>query len=710
VSDSRASWLAVAAAGCVVVHGVHAATGWGGGVADALIVDGLYCAAFALVAASCALRARRDPPNRMAWTIAAVGAGAWGAAEVVYRVVTPDPGTAYPTATRALLAVGFCLAAVALLLLARHRVRVIHGTLLLDGLIGGLAVAAVAGALLFPAGDAGAGAQPGPPAMFLLADLAILAFVVTTLGLTGWRPGRCWGLMAAGIVVNTAGNAALVAQTSAGDFHRGGLVDTLFLTSALLLGAATAYPLSERAARPQDTRTLLLPAALAAVALAVLVTGALVSISPVAVALAAATGVLVVWRTSLAFAENRRLLDSSRREAVTDALTGLRNRRALVSDLADAASRAAQDAPVTLALFDLDGFKLYNDTFGHPAGDALLAGLGERLAAVAGPARAYRAGGDEFCVLLEEDRFRAADTLRDASRALAARGEGFEVSASSGVAVLPEDVRDPEAALQLADRRMYAAKERTRTSARQQARAVLFQALSEREPGLREHHEEVGRLAAAVGRRLGVEGAAVDVLTRAAELHDVGKIAIPEGILAKAGVLDPEELSFVRQHTIIGERILRAAPAMAPVARLVRSSHERWDGSGYPDGLTGEEIPLGARIIAVCDAYSAMVARRPYRLPRTGPQAVEELERGAGAQFDPRVVVAFAQVWAQLDPAERADPERGDRVDALRDEVEAGAYRVDSGAVAEAIVTPKDPAVSPNGRERPAARSRRATR
>jgi response regulator RpfG family c-di-GMP phosphodiesterase len=141
-----------------------------------------------------------------------------------------------------------------------------------------------------------------------------------------------------------------------------------------------------------------------------------------------------------------------------------------------------------------------------------------------------------------------------------------------------------------------------------------------------------------------MEPEALDEVARAAELHDLGKVAIPDEILNKPGPLDETEWGFMRRHTIIGERILLAAPALKPVARLVRTSHERYDGSGYPDGLVGDEIPLGARIVGVCDAFDAMISERPYRDRLTESEAVAELEHCSGHQFDPQVVTAFVRV------------------------------------------------------------------
>jgi HD-GYP domain-containing protein (c-di-GMP phosphodiesterase class II) len=175
---------------------------------------------------------------------------------------------------------------------------------------------------------------------------------------------------------------------------------------------------------------------------------------------------------------------------------------------------------------------------------------------------------------------------------------------------------------------------------------VLLQILNARTPALVEHLDGVAALSLAVGRRVGLEAEELDELVRAAEMHDIGKTAVPETIINKPGPLDEREWAFMRRHTIFGERILSAAPALLPVAKLVRSSHERWDGAGYPDGLAGEEIPLGARIINACDAYDAITSLRAYKRARSSEDAVAELRRCAGDQFDPRVVAALIEVLA----------------------------------------------------------------
>src|SRR5262249_38087358 len=145
--------------------------------------------------------------------------------------------------------------------------------------------------------------------------------------------------------------------------------------------------------------------------------------------------------------------------------------------------------------------------------------------------------------------------------------------------------------------------------------------------------------------------AELEELRLAAELHDVGKLAVPDEILRKAGPLTEEEWAFVERHTLVGQRILAAAPSLARVGEIVRATHERWDGTGYPDGLAGEAIPLAARVISVCDAYTAMTARRPYRLPVTSDAAIEELTRCAGSQFDPELVPLVVVALRERDDA-----------------------------------------------------------
>jgi len=358
------------------------------------------------------------------------------------------------------------------------------------------------------------------------------------------------------------------------------------------------------------------------------------------VAASGAAGV-VAWRLN---EDVRRRMGETQEQlrmvAMTDSLTGLHNRRRLADDLEGAVAAGHG----CLALFDLDGFKAYNDTFGHQAGDALLARLGHRLRDAVGDAgTAYRLGGDEFCVLATDSG--SAATIAAAVEALTERGGAFAINNSHGTVALREAAQ-AEDALRVADQRMYARKNGGRRSAGDQSKAVLVLALSERHPDLTAHSADVSRMAELVARRLDVPDDQLDPIRHAAELHDVGKVGIPDAILTKPGPLDAQEWAFMRRHTIIGERIVAGAPALAQVARLVRSSHERWDGAGYPDQLAAEAIPIGSRIIAVCDAFDAMVSDPPYQGARGASAALEELRRCGGAQFDPAVAEAFCLVMA----------------------------------------------------------------
>jgi diguanylate cyclase (GGDEF)-like protein len=355
-------------------------------------------------------------------------------------------------------------------------------------------------------------------------------------------------------------------------------------------------------------------------------------------------------RQVVAQLELRRLLAVSRHEATTDPLTELGNRRRLVDDFQTLLPEATVDAPLHLLLFDLDGFKNYNDTFGHSAGDALLARLAGKLQdALSAHGTVYRIGGDEFCALIRGDAGHQVAVRAAAARALTEDGEGFAITASHGAVALPAEAPTATQALRLADERMYGHKAGRSEAACRQTHDVLVRILDERDSDLCSHGNTVSRLAVGVGRRLGLSALELDQLGKAAALHDIGKVAVPDAILNKPGDLNEDEWAFMQTHTILGERILAAAPALRAEATLVRSCHERWDGDGYPDGKAGTDIPLGSRIIFACDAFDAMTSHRAYRALRTHAEAMAELRRCAGSQFDPAVVAALCD--GVLEPA-----------------------------------------------------------
>jgi two-component system cell cycle response regulator len=660
-SALRVCWCAAAV--LMALYTLQITTNAAGDDVSKAFQDYLYNALLFAGAGFCLWRAAAIREERVAWLVVGFAIVSWTAADIVWTVVyADDPNAPYPSIADALWLAWYPASLVALVLLVRSRMRNARASLWLDGLIGAVATTALAAALAYgpvihegSAGDLSAAVLTG--LAYPVGDLLLLGMVTAIFGLSSWRPGRAWIVLGLGLVLNAVGDAIYLVQTADGTWQEGSWVNALWPASSLLVGLAAWQPI-RLASAPKDhsLRVVIVPVVCGVGAVGLLAYDHFSSLNGITVALAAVALLLVLVRTALVFAENQRVLAGSRREAHTDPLTGLGNRRSLMADLEEELGQATPERSVGLVLFDLDGFKEYNDAFGHPAGDGLLVRLGERLAdAVHGHGRAYRLGGDEFCVVVHPGPA-GLDVLADACvSALAEHGEGFDVTTSHGVVEAPMEVTTPTEALQLADRRMYARKGDRRVSAGRQSRDVLLRSLSERQPDLHVHLRGTADLALAVGRELGMHGEELDDVAHAAELHDVGKIAIPDAILAKAGALDETEWGFMRRHTIIGERILQAAPALRSVARLVRSSHERWDGAGYPDGLLGQEIPLGARVVAVCDAFDAMTTNRPYRQRIGEPAAVSELRRCAGTQFDPTVVEAFVRVLErEMDAAAEA--------------------------------------------------------
>ena len=595
-----------------------------------------------------------DKRERSAWLAIGIGMVLWTAGDLYWTLVLYDLEE-IPIPSPADF--GYLLAIPALftgfVLLARSRLDHVPRTLWLDGLVAALAAAAVSAAVVI--GRVATGVTGTVPEVltnlaYPVGDLALLAVIVGAVALARWRLDRTWVLLAAGVLAFWVADSLYLVTNANGTYESGGWFDVGW-NLAYLLWAGAAWMPQRRAARMVeggDLRVVVMPLLFALVSLGLLSGAAMSGVNPLAAMLATLSLLAVFGRLVLAYRLNTDLLSATRHDAMTDTLTGLGNRRCLTHDLEAFCREGDPERPMVLVLFDLDGFKYYNDTFGHPAGDALLIRLGTSLQTVVdGRGRAYRMGGDEFCALLEgrdDDPLRLGRIL---ARALHATGEKFSVGCSYGVVELPTEAASTEDALRTADQRMYAHKRDGRISTERQSTDVLLRVLAERSPALEGHTHHVTEFAGAVAERLGLTADAVKDVRSAAELHDVGKIAIPDDILEKPSTLSAEEWSFMERHTLIGARILGAAPALDRVAPLVRSSHERWDGTGYPDGLAGDAIPLGARIVAVCDAFDAMVSDRPYSPGMPPTAALYELRRCAGSQFDPLVVDAFCAVWDQ---------------------------------------------------------------
>jgi diguanylate cyclase (GGDEF)-like protein len=366
---------------------------------------------------------------------------------------------------------------------------------------------------------------------------------------------------------------------------------------------------------------------------------------------------------------NAEAYDDVRTAASTDALTGLLNHGAMQVRVREEIARAArEELPLCCVLIDLDDFKRVNDELGHPAGDELLRRVADALRAEVRPYdQVARYGGDEFVLVLpgtEEQAARAvAERVRARVRAGAPIGQDGPLgNCSIGVSAW-EPGMEADDLLGAADRALLLAKRMgkgrvavanpdaeeelarlQREDASPAAVHALAAAIDARDDYSHGHSEQVVQLATSVAMLLGLTRETVERIAHAALLHDVGKLAIPHEILRKTGTLDDAEWGVMAQHPVLGEGILRRLPQLAPIAPIVRHEHEHWDGSGYPDGLRGPQIPVGSRIILACDAYVAMITRRPYRPALRREAAMAELRAAAGSQFDPTVVDALLDV------------------------------------------------------------------
>jgi diguanylate cyclase (GGDEF)-like protein/putative nucleotidyltransferase with HDIG domain len=376
-----------------------------------------------------------------------------------------------------------------------------------------------------------------------------------------------------------------------------------------------------------------------------------------------------------------RQLERARAEAevraATDELTGAFNRRHF-AQIATKTLAATTDG-CGLVLLDADHFKQINDAYGHAIGDAVLIALAARLTAAleAGDCLA-RWGGEEFAILLpgvvaEEELLRRAEAFRETvgDSPIAHEDSELDLTISVGGALAPKHGTTLDSLLERADSCLYDAKHRGRNrvsivpgdtrvtapanaapDAMELARALAY-ACSLREGIPQEHAEEVARLARHTAERLGQSPRVAYRCALAGLLHDIGKLAVPEQILTKPGQLDDAEWAIMRTHPAVGADIVRHVPALRQVAKAVRHHHERYAGGGYPDNLSGDGIPLEARIIAAADAYAAITADRPYSSARTPQEAAVELRRSTGSHLDPGVVEALLDVLGLADRAER---------------------------------------------------------
>jgi two-component system, cell cycle response regulator len=429
----------------------------------------LYDAVVVGAGIACLVRAAAYERERWAWRLIGLAILSWGAAEVYWTAFIEDnPSAPYPSPADVGYLAFYPLAYAGLAMLVRARAHEINWRLWMDGVIAALGTAALGAAFVFDfvaEKATGSAVEVATTLAYPLGDIAMVSMVVGVVALTGWRPGRTWSLLLAGLSALVIADIAFTLQSTDATLPEGDWVDPIYLFAAVCLGATVWQP-AEAAGITSPSRTdarreVVVPALFAGVMIGLFAMQYFSATSGLSTVLWASTMTAVIVRLAMSDRENKQLLEQVR----TDELTGLSNRGRMQVDLDERCKRVSEASPAMLFLFDLNGFKRYNDTFGHPAGDELLTRLGQALREAAGSdGTAYRIGGDEFCLLLtcERDRFDAV--AREAAKALSASEKGVEVSASWGGATIPQEAGDPRAALQLADVRMYAQKESRRVA------------------------------------------------------------------------------------------------------------------------------------------------------------------------------------------------------------------------------------------------------
>lgn len=428
----------------------------------------LYDAVVLGAGVACLVRASAYRRERTAWTLIGIAILFWGAAEVYWTAFIEDnPSAPYPSPADIGYLVFYPLAYAGIAMLVRARAHELNWRLWMDGAIAALGTAALGAAFVFDfvaEKTEGTSIEVATTLAYPLGDIAMLAILVGVVALTGWRPGLTWSLLLAGLAAMAVADIAFTLQITEEALPGGSWVEPVYLLSAVCLGAAVWQPAEATQltspAEWEGRREIIVPAVFAGVMIGLFAIQYVSATSGLSTFLWIATMTAVIVRLAISDRENRRLLE----QVQSDPLTGLANRGRMQVDVEAIVSQATAEHPVCLAFLDLNGFKHYNDNFGHPAGDALLVRLGEALrTAIGEEGTAYRVGGDEFCVLLTCEQERFADAIDKAGGALSESGKGFSIDASVGAAIVPDDAPNPSEALRLADVRMYAQKESRRT-------------------------------------------------------------------------------------------------------------------------------------------------------------------------------------------------------------------------------------------------------
>lgn len=509
-----------------------------------------------------------------------------------------------------------------------------------------------------------------PPAATLVSlsypvfDLALLAVAIRLVLGAGRRP-QAFFLLSGNLAALVAADSLYALQQLNGSYDAGNFLDALWLAGNISLGAAGLHPTMTKLTEPARARELSLgPLRIIALTSAALVAPTILVVQHarsseddilVIAAACAILFLLTIARLIVVVSEQRRL-------AVTDVLTGLHTRRHFETHLSQAITRAGRSRRgLTLLIIDIDHFKSINDSYGHPAGDRVLVEIARRLREVRRDGDTLaRYGGEEFALLATCTEETAARDIAERVRNVVARhpiaaeqDTWVPVTVSVGAAHHTDE--SPEQLVAVADRALYSAKAHGRD------RIAMGEPLPAGTPDHTSTLSYLSTLADRVDAALSnhVHGRAVEQWTRlvceelgcdqpttcnaelAGRLHDIGKVVLPEELLAKPTPLTREEWEALRRHPEQGYRLIKAVPSLADIAEIVRQHHEKFDGTGYPRGLAGSAIRLEARVITVCDSWATMLSDRPYRAPLSREETLAELRRGSGTQFDPDVVAAF---------------------------------------------------------------------
>jgi diguanylate cyclase (GGDEF)-like protein len=364
---------------------------------------------------------------------------------------------------------------------------------------------------------------------------------------------------------------------------------------------------------------------------------------------------------------------SLRLQAATDGLTGLANHRTFHERIRIHIDRAQEKGhEVGLIMMDVDGFKRVNDSLGHQAGDSILREIAGILTDTIGAEGSYRYGGDEFAALLPEKGPEETMSVAERVRQVTPKrttGSGTRVTMSLGIACFPATAETVEELVYGADAAMYWAKSAGKNRVGDWSRlvkeradgrlpwyaadrgvrapdvvAAFVAALAAKDPLTSAHTERCSWYALTLAEEIGLDEEEMSIVRLASLLHDVGKIAVPDQVLSKPGPLDEKEWAQMKQHPTAALNVLGQIRAITEATPAILHHHEHFDGSGYPDGLKGKDIPIASRILLVTDAFDAMTSDRPYRRAMPVEHAIQELARCSGTQFDPEIVQAFLRI------------------------------------------------------------------